>query len=191
MPVSAAHAKDPVVAGPLGGLALSGVRAATPMMIVRAVRWYRDLARLGLHLPFFLVHDFGLLYAAPKEQLEIGARLGVDGVVGRAPRASELLSGYRSVLGEIAQSEASSRARSMRLSDDLIVVVLARVLGSLIQRMNVKAPYPATLPLDPEMVRDLDPQLSSLFGTVPRNFEMAALDALARSRLHVLTLAYA
>ena len=71
MPVSAANAKDPVVVGPLGGLALSGVRAASPMMVVRAVRWYRDLARLGLHLPFFLVHDFGLLYAAPKEQLEI------------------------------------------------------------------------------------------------------------------------
>ena len=28
------------------------------MMIVRAVRWYRDLARLGLHIPFFLAHDF-------------------------------------------------------------------------------------------------------------------------------------
>src|ERR1043165_3327569 len=81
MPVSAAHAKDPVVAGPLGGLALSGVRAATPMMIVRAVRWYRDLARLGLHLPFFLIHDFGLLYAASKEQLEIGGRPGLDGVL--------------------------------------------------------------------------------------------------------------
>src|SRR5450432_1367535 len=100
MPVSAANAKDPVIAGPLGGLALSGVRAATPMMIVRAVRWYRDLARLGLHLPFFMVHDFGLLYAAPKEQLEIGGRPGVDAVLARVPRASELLSTYRGVLGE-------------------------------------------------------------------------------------------
>ena len=42
MPVSAALAKDPVVTGPLGGLALSGVRAASPMMVVRAIRWYRD-----------------------------------------------------------------------------------------------------------------------------------------------------
>jgi hypothetical protein len=189
MPVSAAHAKDPVVAGPLGGLALSAVRAATPMMIVRAVRWYRDLARLGLHLPFFLVHDFGLLYAAPKDQLDIGARPGLDAVIARVPRASELLATYRSVLGEIAQSEASARARTMRLSDDLVVVVLARVLGSLVQRANVKAPYPASLPLDPELVRDLDPQLPTLFGATQRAFELAALDALARSRLHILTLA--
>ena len=190
MPVSAAHAKDPVVAGPLGGLALSAVRAATPMMIVRAVRWYRDLARLGIHLPFFLVHDFGLLYAAPKEQLEIGARPGLDHVAARVPRSAELLATYRSVLGEIAQSEASVRARSMRLSDDLVVVVLARVLGSLVQRTNnIKPPYAASLPLDPEMVRDLDSQLAGLFASLPRNFEMAVLDGLARSRLHILTLA--
>jgi hypothetical protein len=90
MPVSAAHAKDPVVVGPLGGLALSAVRAASPMMVVRAVRWYRDLARLGLHLPFFIVHDFGLLYAAPKEQLETGPRAGLEAILARVPRASEL-----------------------------------------------------------------------------------------------------
>lgn len=189
MPVSAAQAKDPVIAGPLGGLALSAVRAATPMMIVRAVRWYRDLARLGVHLPFFFVHDFGLLYAAPKEQLEIGARPGVDGVIARIPRASELLATYRSILGEIASSEASTRARSMRLNDDLVVVVLARVLGSIVQRTNVKAPYSATLPIDPEMVRDLEGQLGQLFAALPRTFELAALDVLARARLHILTLA--
>ena len=189
MPVSPALAKDPVVVGPLGGLALSAVRAASPMMIVRAVRWYRDLARLGLHIPFFIVHDFGLLYSAPKEQLELGPRPGLDTVLARVPRASEVLGTYRSVLGEVSQSDASVRARSMRLNDDLVVVVLARVLGSLVQRTNVKAPYPASLPLDPEMVRDLDSQLPQLFAALPRNFELAALDALARSRLHVLTLA--
>ena len=93
------------------------------------------------------------------------------------------------MLGEIAQSEASARARTMRLSDDLIVVVLARVLGSLVQRATVKAPYPASLPLDPELVRDLDGQLAALFGATQRAFELAMLDALARSRLHILTLA--
>ena len=60
-------------------------------MIVRAVRWYRDLARLGIHLPFFLVHDFGLLYAAPKEQLEIGPRPGLDHVAARGRGSAELL----------------------------------------------------------------------------------------------------
>ncbi len=189
MPLSAAHAKDPVIAGPLGGLALSCVRAASPMMVVRAVRWYRDLARLGLHLPFFLVHDVGLLYAASKEQLEIGPRPGLEAVLGRVPRAVELAQTYRSVVTEISQSEASERARTMRLGDDLVVVVLARVLGSLVQRTSARAPYAATLPLDPEVVRDLDGQVGALFAALPRTFELAMLDALSRARLHVLTLA--
>ncbi|GAH44042.1 unnamed protein product, partial [marine sediment metagenome] len=135
------------------------------------------------------MHDFGLLYAAPKEQLEIGPRPGLETVIARVPRATDLLGTYRTVLGEVSQSDASARARSMRLNDDLVVVVLARVLGSLVQRTNVKAPYPATLPQDPEMVRDIDGQLPALFGAMPRNFELAALDALVRARLHVLTLA--
>ena len=159
------------------------------MMVVRALRWYRDLARLGLHLPLFLVHDVGLLYAAPKEQLEIGPRPGADPIIGRMPKAPELIATYRSIVAEISQSEASARARSMRLSDDLVVVVLARVLGSLVQRAGVKPPYPASIPFDPEMVRDLDAQLPQLFAATPRTFETAVLEALGRARLHVLTLA--
>src|SRR4051794_11807824 len=94
MPVTANQAEDPVIAGPLGGLAFSAVRAAAPMLIVRAVRWYRDLATLGLHLPFFIVHDIGLLYAAPKEQLELGPRPGLEAITGRVARSAELLSTY-------------------------------------------------------------------------------------------------
>ena len=188
MPVSQAQAKDASIVGPLGGLALSSVRAATPMMIVRALRWYRDLARLGLHLPFFVVHDLGLLYAAPKEQLDIGARQGCEPVISRVPRLSDLAGTYRQIVAEIAQSEASARARSMRLGDDLIVVVLARVLGSIAPRVG-RPSYGATIPLDPELVRDLDGQLPQLFAAGQRNFEAATLEALSRARLHVLTLA--
>jgi hypothetical protein len=189
MPVGPAHARDPSIVGPLGGLAVSVVKAAAPMMVVRALRWYRDLARLGLHVPLFLVHDVGLLYAAPKEQLEIGPRPGTDALLSRIPRGADLHATYRSVIGEIAQSEASARARSMRLNDDLIVVVLARVLGSLVARSGVRPGYSATLPLDPELVRDLDAQLPQLFAAAPRQFEMAALDSIEKARLHLLTLA--
>ena len=187
MPVAQSQSKDPVITGPLGGLLLSCVRASAPMMIVRALRWYVALARLGIHLPFFIVHDIGLLYAAPKEQLGMGTRAGADSTLERQPRLLELHRVYRGIVEEIAQSEASARARTMRLSDDLVVVVLARVLGSL--QRAARPPYPAAIPLDPELVRDLDPQLPLLFAATPRTFETQVLDALARSRLHVLTLA--
>jgi hypothetical protein len=186
VPVSAKYAEDPAIVGALGGLLLSQVRGAAPMMMLRPLRWHRDLARLGIVLPFFLVHDVGLLYSAPREQLELGPRPGAKEALARQVRGAELFAIYQSMIDEIAQSEASARARTLRLSDDLIVVVLARVLGRLTVR---RPPYGAAIPLDPELVRDLDPELPALFAAAPRAFELGALEALARARLHVLTLA--
>ncbi|HTQ41377.1 MAG TPA: hypothetical protein VMI75_01380 [Polyangiaceae bacterium] len=189
MPVSAALERDPAVVGPLGGLLLSAVRASSPMLVVRAVRWWRDLARLGVRLPLFVVHDLGLLYGAPREQIEMGPRAGSEAAIARVPRLAELAKAYRQVVEEIARSQAAMRAASMKLGDDLVVVVLARVLSSVVQRVPSRPPWAETLPLDPELVRDLDSQLPSLFAAVPRAYEAGVLDALGRSRLHVLTLA--
>jgi hypothetical protein len=189
MPVPASLARDPAIAGPLGSLALSVVRPAAPMMIVRAVRWYRDLVRLGLHAPLFLVHDLGLLYACPKEQLQMGPRPALEPLLAKTAGLGELAKAYAGIAQEIAESEASLRARSLRLSDDLVVVVLARVIGAVVERAAVKAPYPSEVPYDPELVRDLDPQLGLLYAAAPRTFERATLEAVVKTRLHVLTLA--
>jgi hypothetical protein len=189
MPVPNALLKDPAVAGPLGSLALSVVRPAVPMMIVRAVRWYRDLARLGMHVPLFVVHDLGLLYASPKEQLHLGVRPVMEAVAAKTPGLKQLVDSYFAIVSEIGESEASLRARSLRLSDDLVVVVLARVLAAVVERSSAKPAYPSDVPYDPELVRDLDPQLPALFGAVPRGFERAVLQAFGQSRLRVLTLA--
>lgn len=189
MPVSPALERDPAIVGPLGGLTLSVVRAGSPMLVVRAVRWWRDLARLGVRLPLFVVHDVGLLYAAPHEQIELTPRPGAEVAIARVPRLAELHAIYRGVISEILRSQAADRARAMKLGDDLVVVVLARVLSSVVQRLPQKSPWPETLPLDPELVRDLDAQLPQLFAAVPRTHEVASLDALSRARLHVLTLA--
>ena len=189
MPVAPSSQNDANVTGPLGGLVFGTVRAHAPMMMVRAVKWYRDLARLGIHLPFFMVHDVGLLYAAPREQIDIAPRAGSETILGRMPKAIDLVRVYRDVVSELAQSEASVRARTLKLNDDLIVVILARVLGSFIKRIAAKPTYQAVLPMDPELVRDIDGQLPQLFPLVPRTFELSALEALARARLHVLTIA--
>jgi hypothetical protein len=189
VPVSQALERDPAIVGPLGGLLLSGVRASSPMLVVRAVRWWRDLARLGVRLPLFVVHDVGLLYAAPQDQFELGPRQALAPAAAREPRLGDATKAYREMLAEIARSQAAEKARAMKLSDDLVVVVLARVLASVVQRAPQRAPWPETLPLDPELVRDLDGQLARLYAAAPRAYEAAALDAVARARLHVLTLA--
>ncbi len=107
--------------------------------------WWRDLARLGVHLPLFVVHDIGLLYGAPREQVEIAPRVGADALVARFPGFSELVSRYRSIIAELAQSQAAASARGMKLGDDLVVVVLARIVSALGQ----KSPLPHPLASDP------------------------------------------
>ena len=113
MPVSPALERDPAIVGPLGGLMLSAVRASSPMLVVRAVRWWRDLARLGVRLPLFVVHDLGLLYAAPREQIELAPRPGADAALARVPklpRGSRRRTARWSA--EIAKSQAAAtRAR--------------------------------------------------------------------------------
>src|SRR5882672_12410229 len=101
------------------------------MLALRAVRWWRDLARLGVELPLFVVHDLGLIYAAPRERIEMAARPGVDAAAAALPRLGELLVAYRTLILEVAEGQAASTARGMRLSDDLVVVVLARLLSTL------------------------------------------------------------
>jgi hypothetical protein len=189
LPVPAALEKDAAIVGPLGGLLLSAVRAESPMLVLRAVRWWRDLAKLGVRLPLFVVHDFGMLYGAATEQAELAPRAGLDAVVARTPRLGELVADYRAVIEEVSKSLAATKARAMRLSDDLVVVVLARVLSPLVQRAPKRSPWPTTLPLDLELLRDLGPQLSALFALQPRTYEAAVLLTMSRARLHVLTLA--
>jgi hypothetical protein len=189
VPVSPALEADPAIVGPLGGLLLSFVRAGSPMLALRAVRWWRDLARLGVELPLFVVHDLGLIYAAPRERIEMASRPGADAAAAAIPRLAELLVAYRTLILEVAEGQAASTAQGMRLSDDLVVVVLARLLSTLVQDPTRRSPWPATLPLDLELVRDLDAQLPALFAAAPRAYEQQILADFARSHLRVLTLA--
>jgi hypothetical protein len=159
------------------------------MLALRAVRWWRDLARLGVELPLFVVHDLGLIYAAPRERIELESRLGVDAVAEASPKLGALLVEYRTLILEVAEGQAASKSREMRLSDDLVVVVLARLLSTLVQEPGRRSPWPATLPLDLELVRDLDAQLPALFAATGRSYEQQILGDLARSHLRVLTLA--
>jgi hypothetical protein len=159
------------------------------MLVLRSIRWWRDLARLGVELPFFVVHDLGMVYGAPREQIEIAARVGADSAIAAVPKLAELVAAYRTLVLEVSDSQAASAARGMRLTDDLVVVVLARLLASVVRDADLRSPWPATLPLDPELARDLDAQLPSLFAAAPRTYERQVMAALEREHLRVLTLA--
>lgn len=189
MPITAALSADPGVAGPLGTLAMSQVTPHAPSWALRARAWQRELDRIGVTLPFALIHDIGLLFSAPAEQRTLGPRCDFAALISRTPGATELLGAYREIIDSISESEAARRAQELRATDAMIAALLARVLGTVAQRTLTKRPYPIALPADaaPYELTDLD--LTALWARQQdRRFEFDALSTLARARLFVLTL---
>lgn len=186
--------RDPAVVGPLGSLALSCVRPAQPAMALRALRWQQILERLGLTLPFFMIHDIGLLFAAPREQYTVERRADVGALmrsrnIEGADVAARRLEAYQRTIGELADCEAARRAGQLRLSDELISAVLARLLNVVAASPSLARPsYVGNLPTDPALFDRIEPQLALAFLTIDRSFELSSLEALEQARLFVLTL---
>ncbi|MBP9112346.1 MAG: hypothetical protein KBF88_06025 [Polyangiaceae bacterium] len=187
MPLTLSQSTNPAIAGPLGSLALSVVRAEAPTVTLRSLRWFRDLIRLGVALPFFVIHDLGLVFAVPHEQLSLGTRVPQASLGPAGAPFQRLAPNYLAMVREIFDSEVSKRAHQLRLSDDLVVVLLARILAPLSKRMTFRAPPSSELPIDLELIRDLESSLPALFNAVPRAFDQQALAALVAFRLHLLT----
>lgn len=181
-------ANDPSVVGPLGSLAMSVVRPHTPTLALRALRWHRDLERLGVRVPLAVVHDIGLLLACPNEQLELVPRVDPRELVEATGATPGLFASYRQMIDEVAESETARRSRSLRMNDDMLAVLLGRVLGGVAQRIQLAPPYAVAVPLDASLVDGIDPQLPALLRAVNRAFDVNALTKLTEARLYVLTL---
>lgn len=188
MPVPAELAGDLPVMGPLGTLALSVVRPHSVTLALRAIGWHRDLERLGIRMPLGVVHDLGLVLACPKEQLELGTRAPSDELWAAASGPPGVFARYQKMIEEVGESETAKRSRTLRLSDDLVVVLLARLLSSVAERLPGIPPYPTGVPLDTLLLENIEPQLPTLFRGVRRAYEVAALTALTEAELYVLTL---
>jgi hypothetical protein len=173
----------------VGTLALSHVRTQNPMAAVRAAAWANTMGRLGVHLPLFIVHDVGLLMTAPRGAggIQLGARDALLNVLALPDDARALLRQYQSLLTTIAASEVVEKATGWRLRDDLVAVVLTKILGDVYHRWNeaTKTVGVEELPLDPQTYADAD--LAQHF----RDFDMAPiigfLRFLASQQLHVYT----
>jgi hypothetical protein len=189
VPVPDALLHDPSVAGPLGSLSISLVRPQSSSLGLRALRWSEGLTRLGVALPFALVHDVGLLFAAPREQLVQGPRVAPEILASRLPDGARLSASYAGVLQELGESEAARRAAQLKMSDDLVIVVLSRLLGTVAARTTAAPAYRAAVPVDATLFEEIDPQLPTLLAATRRDFEASALAALEAGRLFVLTMA--
>ena len=111
------------------GLAFRAVSGANSAGRLRAANWHNLLHRLGLHLPYVIIHDMGLLFS--HHENEMGG-LGLDELalrtVGAHPDFQKMLVDYAEFMARLASSEVVQRARGWRLGDDVIAVLLAKVM---------------------------------------------------------------
>lgn len=144
----------------VGTLVLSHVHVQNPMAVVRAAAWANRMGRLGVHLPLFVVHDVGLLLTAPKGTagLTLAPSEALLSASGLADDARALLRQYAALIQTISASEIVEKATSWRLRDDLVAVLLTKILGDLYHRWadSTKAIGVEDLPLDPQTYADAD-----------------------------------
>jgi hypothetical protein len=173
----------------VGTLVLSHVRVQNPMAMVRAVAWANRMARLGVHLPLFLVHDVGVLFTVPRGTagLALQPNDALLAASGLSDDARALLRQYGALLQTIASSEIVEKATAWRLRDDLVAVLLTKILGDLYQRWNdpTKSIGVEDLPLDPQTYADAD--LVQHFRDFDPQPLIGFLRFLASQQLHVYT----
>ncbi len=141
-------------------MALSHVQVDTPMALVRAAAWNNSLARMGVYLPLFIIHDVGVMlsmargaggYAIRAREAQL-ARINVPAT------QKPMLDQYRRLLENIASSEVTERLAGLRLRDEMLAVLLSRILGDTFNRWRdrTKSAGVEPLPLDLGILGEID-----------------------------------
>jgi hypothetical protein len=181
---------DTVVARELGGLVFSRVITDNAMVLVRAAHWHNLLDGLGLGLPFFVVHDLGLLLTQPLAQLAVARRerswkalaarpeLKVDAALER------LSAGYGELLADLARSELAQKVATSGLPDELLAAVIAKIVEP-VQSAIVRKGGNRKLPLTTPTYEQLEPAQHTSATTVEDARGVLASIVEARTRLRV------
>lgn len=105
------------------------VAPANPQAAQIALGWAERLTQLGLAVPLPLIHDLGWLLASPAETMRIRSTA--------TPALPEALrQQYHALLRDVQASVPVQTASGLRLRDELIAVVLARLLSDLSHRFR-------------------------------------------------------
>lgn len=135
----------------LSGLALCQVQggAQAGLQRARAAVWHNLVLRMGVALPLYWVHDFGLLLCTPRSELRLGAPLP-PGMAGTS--AASLWPRYQALLRALQQAAPVEATAALRLRDELVAALLLRTSSELARRLAtlVTPASPAVdLPLQP------------------------------------------
>ncbi|GAC1368844.1 MAG: hypothetical protein NVSMB47_19200 [Polyangiales bacterium] len=167
---------------PLGALLLSVVRPAAEALLRRALGWAQDLERLGVDVPLPLAHDLGLLLAAPMNQLDLGARRGAAQALGNRPGAPKMHEAYAEAVASLSTDDTFERVRALRPSDDLVVVLLTRLLARPEAARRTEGGVEG---VDLTNLSDLDRRLGALFDEAPRDADVEGIARFLRELLRL------
>lgn len=147
----------------LASLSFSRVVTDNPMAMVRAAHWHNLLDGLGLGLPFFLVHDLGMLLTQPVGTgVQIAGRdrslrICVErGALKADPAVQKKLQAYGDLLVDLARSELCQKASTSGLQDELLAAVIAKVIEPVMQSV-VRKGHNRKLPLTLQTYQELEP----------------------------------
>jgi hypothetical protein len=165
----------------VGSLLLSRVSVPNPMGVVRAASWHNHMLRLGLPLPLFVVHDLGLLMTAG------GAVTGQARPSPPPPELAGPLAAYDAMLGELEGSEVMRTAAAWRIRDEMVAVILSRLLQDLQQRWPDRGGWIGSqeLPLDPGIYLDAD--VEGLYRAFDMGVVGSFLTYLVQHALYMIT----
>ena len=180
----------------LATLTYSQLTPAVPADAITAAGWWNLLGRLGLRIPLVVVHDFGLVLSGGRRGA--ARQIRHDGAGRDGPGAPQLAR-YQSLLARVAGADAIAELAAAPLKDEMLAVILARLLGDVYLRWVSRGLSPYELPtasaiyeLDREaLARAHDP--SWALGFLQRLLEhergvLARLDQIEAGALRLLGL---
>ena len=170
----------------LGGMLLSTVRTGNPMLTLRAAHWCNAFTKLGRWAPLWAAHDLGMLAIVNPEDLVIGATPEVERASLDAPLLASLAR-YAEIVRELATSPVFERARALRLHDDLVAVLLLRVLLPFIESPTpLLTQRQELLPLDPQVYDGTSADRIAAFAAADRRRDTALLHGLSQQPLRLM-----
>ena len=175
----------------LAGLTFSRVVTDNPMLMVRAAHWHNLLDGLGLGLPFFLVHDIGLLLTQVVGQgivlksRDKSLRIAVErGALSLGQDLDRLMLAYQGMLTDLARSELAQKASAGQMADELLAAVIAKVVEP-VQSALVRKGHNRKMPLTLPTYETLEPAHYMQPGVVEEVQSVLRTVVEARTRIRI------
>ena len=142
--------------------------------------------RLGIHLPLFIIHDLGMIFSCieHKESIEIDARLASAALNQNHESALRM---YATTLQTMANTGVAKRLSRMKLSNQLLSIVLIRVLSDFFNLWKEPTKSLATTEISIDLQRWSSLDSNKLFSSYNNDALWGLLELLQEWSMRLLT----